>query len=1508
MDGLVFRLFVSSTFADFEAERGILQRDVFPRLREQAMAGGARFVPIDLRWGISREAADQQETMEICLREVDRCHAEGQPPRLLALLGHRRGWRPLPRSVPADVWERGAPKLTPPKLDQLKRAYQPDDNARPASWVLQPVQPGADKQDEKQLLAYVTALVRAGCAKEQARSLLGAATEQELLQARLAGREGTGALIVVRTLGGLPTTISAAQEPSAKQFLELRKTADGWAPNKGAHEALAKLARELASAESSAWARLSRYKATWDENRAMVTLSERQQQTFADLAFDQLSRMMAVSLGLEPPSGVSSREQRSHAAVRRRLLTSFAGRKRELAQVRELVPPVVLNVAAAPRPVVIVSGPAGSGKSALMAKAAEQAEKDCTVIARFAGATRASASAAGLCRSINLELAGLLNIGTAHARRDDLYAVADLLAQAARPDRGFHSRKMLAVFIDGADLVGSEPGRAAASFRWLPPVMPPQVTLVLSADKDNAPALADWFHAHETIQLDPLSSADASAMLEEILRQANRSLGSGQVEALLKRQGGRWLPLPLGVAAQDAIRWPSWAVEPHLPAATTFSEVLDKRLSDLRLHGKVLVSSALGYLLAARDGLAEDELRDLLAHDEQVIDDLANRFTDHPLPMMKSATRAVPDVVLSRLLQDLSPYLAEYPIAGQALMRLTHEEFRSSALSFVSGADGRPSADWHYRLADYFRGQWHVQRVAPAIGASRQVTGKAERAGGRARNARAVTELPYQLAKAGQWDKLTEVVTDFSYLETLVSSAAQRGAEEPAETVWSAALALAELLALARQATDREPAARQAARVLQAIHEAVARERRTLARWPETCWQQLANRLLTDPDTPDVLTAALWWQSAQFPRAWLELTSAGATAALAAAYPANGAGPAEAARPSAAVTAMLSADPHGALTVMDDAGTLASWNPAGSEPPTAFRRPDGPGLAALAPLGDGRVLACDQEGALELWDVPRYRRRYGQVGSAGAGVTAMAYSPEERLLVVATEELTSGWDFDGSAAEGRLADEPRWVSRPGARWLWRLPGGRVLAVGRGRLRPAGAGQQASRAWEAACLRAADHADVWRETLPAEPRAAAVDEARDLVALGDTARRVTLRRLETGALEAGDLDVGDVPTALGFAPPGPGGDVTLLVGRADGWLARHAVPGLGDDGLLPAHDAAVRAISVHPQSARVITGGADGWVKSWDLDAGEWHELSTARHVRAGAFDATGRWALACCGGAGSYRVGAANGQWTAIAALAAPLDPVLAALPQGRGVVVTLRDGSLGWLSAHSAMLCTVPVPPAVRKVRALAAAADGTGIFAADSRGALSLIPLDDTGTAAGPVTTANTAPVTALSPLPASGVLAGDEHGRITTWTVGRAGGLSPSRPRQTSLAGITALAVAPGHGAVAAGSRDGDVVLVSDSQQVCLGRHGAEVTSMAVGLGGRVVATTSAGDDPALCVWDLEGRETERLVTRLPLPDEPVAVAFLPNRPELAVLGRHGRLRNLRLHLGGAIHGTE
>src|SRR5262245_26011637 len=66
-----FRLFVSSTFADFQQERELLQSKVFPALEFYCAAKGYQFLPIDLRWGVNAEAQLDQRTAEICLGEVD---------------------------------------------------------------------------------------------------------------------------------------------------------------------------------------------------------------------------------------------------------------------------------------------------------------------------------------------------------------------------------------------------------------------------------------------------------------------------------------------------------------------------------------------------------------------------------------------------------------------------------------------------------------------------------------------------------------------------------------------------------------------------------------------------------------------------------------------------------------------------------------------------------------------------------------------------------------------------------------------------------------------------------------------------------------------------------------------------------------------------------------------------------------------------------------------------------------------------------------------------------------------------------------------------------------------------------------------------------------------------------------------------------------------------------------------------------------------------------------------
>jgi nephrocystin-3 len=83
------RLFLSSTFIDFQGERDYLSKKVFPALRRLCRERGVEFTEIDLRWGLTNEDAEQGRILGTCFEEVDNCR-----PFFIGLLGERYGWVP----------------------------------------------------------------------------------------------------------------------------------------------------------------------------------------------------------------------------------------------------------------------------------------------------------------------------------------------------------------------------------------------------------------------------------------------------------------------------------------------------------------------------------------------------------------------------------------------------------------------------------------------------------------------------------------------------------------------------------------------------------------------------------------------------------------------------------------------------------------------------------------------------------------------------------------------------------------------------------------------------------------------------------------------------------------------------------------------------------------------------------------------------------------------------------------------------------------------------------------------------------------------------------------------------------------------------------------------------------------------------------------------------------------------------------------------------------------------
>lgn len=95
------RIFLSSTFLDFEEERRLLVQQAFPALREKLRDRLVELVDVDLRWGISASDAEQEKILPVCLDEIDQCR-----PYFIGLLGERYGWVPGVEEYGGSVLER----------------------------------------------------------------------------------------------------------------------------------------------------------------------------------------------------------------------------------------------------------------------------------------------------------------------------------------------------------------------------------------------------------------------------------------------------------------------------------------------------------------------------------------------------------------------------------------------------------------------------------------------------------------------------------------------------------------------------------------------------------------------------------------------------------------------------------------------------------------------------------------------------------------------------------------------------------------------------------------------------------------------------------------------------------------------------------------------------------------------------------------------------------------------------------------------------------------------------------------------------------------------------------------------------------------------------------------------------------------------------------------------------------------------------------------------------------
>eukprot|EP01038_Epipyxis_sp_PR26KG_P004574 gene4574-6447_t len=119
------RVFVSSTFTDYFAEREILIKYVFPRLRIFCEERKILLTECDLRWGVPAKSSCET-ILRTCLDEIERCKELNINPFFINMLGDRYGWVPQPDDVPQSVAQEynWIPGVSVTHMEILTAAYR----------------------------------------------------------------------------------------------------------------------------------------------------------------------------------------------------------------------------------------------------------------------------------------------------------------------------------------------------------------------------------------------------------------------------------------------------------------------------------------------------------------------------------------------------------------------------------------------------------------------------------------------------------------------------------------------------------------------------------------------------------------------------------------------------------------------------------------------------------------------------------------------------------------------------------------------------------------------------------------------------------------------------------------------------------------------------------------------------------------------------------------------------------------------------------------------------------------------------------------------------------------------------------------------------------------------------------------------------------------------------------------------------------------------------------------
>ncbi len=572
----VIRLFISSTFADMQRERTLLQIRVFPIIKKQCADNGWRFEAIDLRWGITAEQTANNITLDICLAEVERCRDISPRPNLLILCGQRYGWIPMPDTLPSLLFDRLVATY-PDCRDAFENCYLLDYNSIEPKRVLRPssqTDPSMLAECEKCIVDY------ASHNTEFKRQFWCSATESEIKTGLFDNPDTYDSTILYcRRLNGIPEadTPLFIQESERQETLKLRLR------NRVDNNLILDVDTSFASYDNG---EIDNFFVD-EMTRVIGDTARREMERFASLdVFNEECMLQSLETSLRATNCVAD------ACSADMVIDAFAHNR-----------------------VTIIEGSPLNDSGAIVARIFNTLSD--AVLLNVA-ISRRSVTGVDLLRSLLFILSG---------ERDEASDIVEL-SRKLRLALSAPETKISYIAFTNVDKLAADD--EFFSFLWFPAlVAAPGLKLILCAEDEPATGLNHCRLSAALIRLPGISSDYIHDAIIKRLAACGRRLTPQQSGYLLRVLQNAASPLPqmFDIIVSSMASLHSWDTTPELPADPEQALSLFWTSLTDPLHNHPLFSRlALALLLYMPSGITDDELLGILALDEELFGQLNNSF------------------------------------------------------------------------------------------------------------------------------------------------------------------------------------------------------------------------------------------------------------------------------------------------------------------------------------------------------------------------------------------------------------------------------------------------------------------------------------------------------------------------------------------------------------------------------------------------------------------------------------------------------------------------------------------------------------------------------------------------------------------------------------------------------------------------------------------------------------------------------------------------------------------